>query len=255
MGTNEKMNVSMNTRNECGTISVNNNQRAGHLNAYDGGWRLWLSMIVLMTLARSSALGADVGASLKVGTTGLGADVTVGVSDQFNVRAGLSWLSLTFEPDDEEGDDENITIKLRLQTIPLLGDWHPFAGNFRVSGGLMLNDNNVSLAAAPGDEIEFNEVDYRVESFSMDISFNQFSPYLGIGYGNAAKEGRRLVFALDLGIMYHGAPKVSARAIASDPAQQSNLDRDLDIEIADLRDDASAFRIYPVMSFGLSYRF
>ncbi len=183
----------------------------------------WLLAVLISACVTTSTFGADVGTSLKVGTTGIGADVTVGLSETLNARAGISGFSKTFRPDDDEEEDENISIRLKLQTIPILLDWHPRAGSFRTSVGVMLNNNKISLSAQPGDEVDFNDVDYQVDSFSLDLSFNQFSPYFGIGYGNAAKEGRRFVFAFDLGVMFHGTPKVNAKAIASNPAQQSAL--------------------------------
>jgi len=215
----------------------------------------WLLSVLIFACFTTSTFGIDGGTSLKVGTTGIGADVTVGVSEKLNARVGISGFSKTFSPNGEEEDDENISIKLKLQTIPMLLDWHPRAGNFRTSIGFMLNNNKISLNAQPGDQLDFNDVDYRVDSFSLDLSFNQFAPYLGIGYGNAAKEGRRFVFAFDLGVMFHGTPKVTAKAIASNPAQQSALDRDLEIEITDLRDDVKPFKFYPVLNLGMSYRF
>ena len=118
-----------------------------------------------------------------------------------------------------------------------------------------MNNNELSLKARPGDQIEFNDEEYRVERFTLAVTFNQFSPYLGIGYGNAATGGKRFVFACDFGLMFHGTPKVRARAVASDPSLQERLNRDLDAEIDDLRDDLKSFSIYPVLNVGVAYRF
>jgi hypothetical protein len=55
--------------------------------------------------------------------------------------------------------------------------------------------------------------------------------------------------------MFQGEPKVSATATASDPALQPYVDQALANEVAKIQDDASAFKLYPVISVGVSYRF
>lgn len=209
---------------------------------------------LIIALQGSYVFSADfTGAALKAGTTGIGADVTVSLYDNLNLRAGLNYLPYTH--DSYENDEKEMTGKLRLQTIPLLADWHPGAGNFRVSGGLVINNNKVSVEGVPGAEIEFNDVDYIIQSFNGDMTFNTLCPYIGIGYGNAAREGGRFSFSFDFGVFFHGTPKIRAEAVAADPARQEALDRDLEVELDDLRDDAEPFKFYPVLRFGLLYRF
>jgi len=201
-----------------------------------------------------SVRGVEIGTAVKVGTTGFGADVTFGLAETMNLRAGLSMLSLSFDFEDDDDDDE-LTLNIDLQTIPLLLDWHPWRNNFRLSGGIMLNNNELSLEADAGEEVTLNDVEYRVDSLSMDVAFDTVSPYLGIGYGNAVRQGGRWRFAFDFGVMFHGTPKVTGRAEASNPALQERLNRDFDEELEELRDDLSGFTMYPVLTLGLSYRF
>jgi len=218
------------------------------------GMRFWLLAAMISLMAGHPARGVGVGASAKVGTLGPGGDVTLGLSDAVSLRAGLNILSYSADIEDEE-DVENINIKLKLQTVPVLLDWHPYKSNFRLSAGALINSNKVTLDADPGAVIEINDVEYGVDRLEGELSFDRYSPYLGIGYGNAARGDQRLVFSFDLGLMYHGAPDLEAQATASNPAQQAALDRDLDAELEDVRDDLRSFKLYPVLSFGLSYRF
>lgn len=211
-------------------------------------------MLLMIIMPGDSASAPDfAGAALKAGTAGVGADVTLGLSDNINLRVGLNYFSHTHESFDN--GEKDLIGKLNLQTAPLLADWHPSAGNFRVSAGLFINNNRLSLDAVPGAEIDFNDVEYRVESFSGNMSFNRLSPYIGIGYGNAARGGSRFGFSFDFGVMFHGTPKISAEAVAADPGRQEALERDLDAELNNLRDDADPFKFYPVLSFGALYRF
>lgn len=203
-----------------------------------------------------TAQARDIGAALKLGTPGFGGDITIGVNETLNTRVGINFLSLAFEDDEEDDDEADIELEIGLLSFPLLLDWHPRGGNFRISGGLVINQNELSAKTTEPGSVDLNDRDYFVDSFSMDITFNAVSPYLGIGYGNAVRDvDRRWRASVDFGVMFHGTPKVRGRATASNPAQQEALNRDLDIEIADVQDDFSSLKIYPVISFGISRRF
>ena len=55
--------------------------------------------------------------------------------------------------------------------------------------------------------------------------------------------------------MFQGSPKIAATATASDPALQPIVDEALANELKDIQNDANAFKYYPVISVGVSYRF
>ncbi len=210
---------------------------------------------LLMVTGADRLSAADIGASLKFGSPGFGGDMTVDISEKVNLRTGLNYFSLTIVPEEERADSENITAELRLLTVPLLVDWHPFHGNFRLSAGLAWNGNKISASAKPGEELDFNDRAYMVADFYGEISFNRISPYLGFGYGNAVAGDSRWTLSLDIGVFYHGEPQVDAHATAAHPALQPAMDRDLAKEVADLEDDLRPYRFYPVLTLGLSYRF
>jgi signal peptidase I len=203
--------------------------------------------------AAGAAMG-QVGVSLKAGLPGIGGDVTVGLSETLNLRGGVNWLSLTFESDDEEDGDE-MSADLDLLSFPILLDWHPAGNNFRISAGAFVNDNGATGYAKPGDTIDFNDVEYTVTRADAEVSFESFCPYLGIGYGNAVGRDGNWHFAFDFGVFYHGTPQVDLTATASDPRLQPLLDADVEAERQDVEDDLEPFVVYPVISFGVSYKF
>lgn len=227
-----------------------------------------LLLIVGLLFAGSVARGdaGGVGVTAKLGTLGLGADVTVGVSEHLSLRGMANWFSYDddFEFDEEwsgdspeEGEQtaDKITARLDLQSFGLVVDWHPWANEFRLSGGVILDLNEVSLSVEPGDTVEIDGTEYEVQSLDGKISFNTVGPYLGIGYGNAGDTEGHWHFAFDLGVIFHGSPDVEATATATDPTLQSALNAALGQEIAELEDDLDGFIAYPVLSFGVSYTF
>ena len=192
-----------------------------------------------------------IGISGKIGTLGLGADLTVNLGSYLNLRGGYNWLNYerTFDVAEAEVDGE-----LNFGTIPILLDWHPFAGSFRVSGGVVINNNEITLSAKPGEILELEGTDYEVARLNGDVTFDDTAWYIGIGSGNATADGT-IHFTCDFGVMFHGTPEISAEAVSGNPTLQALLNADLQAEVDELQDDADAFTIYPVISFGMSIAF
>jgi hypothetical protein len=193
-----------------------------------------------------------VGVTLKVGTLGFGGEATLGVNDYLGVRLGGNFFSYSDSQSDEDGEIQG---DLELLTYSALLDIHPFGGGFRVSGGGMLNKNEIQLRANLDRTVEIDDQEFSLSDFKGEVTFEEMAPYLGIGYGNAVGADGRWHFSCDFGVMFQGEPKVSASATASNPAIQPIVDEALDREVADLQDDANAFKYYPVISAGVSFRF
>jgi hypothetical protein len=209
-------------------------------------------------LGATSALAA-VGATLKVGTLGVGADMTIGISEKLNARANLNYftygMTINEEEDEDGGGGGTINPKLKLLTIGALLDWHPWAQGFRVSAGLYMNNNKLDLTAETSDTVEINDHEYFVSDIGGKVDFNTLAPYFGIGYGNAVQANGHWHFAFDIGVMYSGSPQVALSATASDPALQPLLDADIAAEVKEIEDDLEMYTIHPVVSLGVSYLF
>jgi opacity protein-like surface antigen len=198
------------------------------------------------------AEASPAGVSLKLNTLGVGADLTVNLGTYLNLRGGFNYGQFDTTV---LMDEATVIGSLHWRTIPLLLDYHPTGGGFRISGGGMINDNRVALSADPNEPLELQGTDYSVDRLEGSVRFNRFSPYLGIGFGNATGDGR-VHFACDFGVMMHGAPRVEARVEASLPPDlQAQLERDLQREVEEFEDDIAAWKFYPVVSLGFSVSF
>ncbi len=212
----------------------------------------WAGAVSVLGLWASGALASPVGVSLKVNTLGAGADVTVNMGTYLNARAGFNYGQFNLLMSLDEAD---LDAKLRWQTVPVLLDYHPTGGGFRISLGGVVNNNRIDLSADPYEPLTLQGVDYTIDRLDGRIEFQRISPYFGIGVGNAVGGGR-VHFACDFGVMYHGSPRVRAVAESNlPPALQAELDRDLQSEVDDLQDDLSGWRYYPVVSLGFSISF
>ncbi len=222
-------------------------------------WIRGLGMGAVACMLAQAALAGG-GLTLKLGTLGAGADLSVGLTERLNARLGVNGFSYDIKDvgEETEGDADvvNVQGKLDWQTLEALLDWHPWATGFRLSAGVMANNNKVKLTADVYRSIEINGHEYWMSDLNGTVDFNQMAPYVGIGYGNAAdgKDGH-WSFACDFGVMFQGSPNVTISATASDPHLQSILDADIEADTKDIEEDMKVFNVYPVISFGVSYSF
>ena len=202
------------------------------------------------TVSEGSAGG--IGLTVKAGTLGGGLEATIGASDYLGFRFGMNMMNAGPTMERDEG-----TIKTDLEWLSygVLVDLHPFGGGFRISGGGLINKNKFKMTADLTKSVELDGQNYSLESLEGQVTFSEMAPYLGIGYGNAVGADGRWHFSCDFGVMFQGSPTVSASARASDPAIQPYVDEALAREVAKIQDDANAFKYYPVISVGVSYRF
>jgi hypothetical protein len=216
------------------------------------GWAAENKATVAARRPADEGSAGGVGLTAKAGTLGLGLEATVGAGDYLGFRFGLNGMSLGPTVLADEG---TIDTEMEWLTYGALVDIHPFGGGFRITGGGLINKNKFKLKADLDEPVELDGRDYQLDALSGEVTFDELAPYAGIGTGNAVGAGGRWHFAFDLGVMFQGKPKVSAQATASNPALQGVVDRALEAEVADIQEDADTFQLYPVISFGVSYRF
>jgi hypothetical protein len=211
-------------------------------------------------LLAATAAQAQVGATLDLGTTGLGAHLVLPVAPGLNGRLGVNYFRHDFRqrPGLVEYDLDG-----KLQTVDALLDWYPRAGsNFRLSAGLLYNNTRFDASAAPDQLGTFSLNGTRYSAADVGfvvgkVDFRKLAPYVGIGWGNAMDPGRGWRFGGELGLFYQGSARVSLRSenCSALSALCQRLARDLAAEQLRLADDASDYKVYPVLRASLSYRF
>ncbi len=215
------------------------------------GLQLVIGMMLLILPIQAQAV---VGVTGKVGTTGLGGDVTVPlVSNWLNLRGGYNFgelrPSITYAGIKYKAD-------VHFESVPILLDLHPFHGNFRITGGVFYNKNDMDLSST----VDASEVGLGAgvgtATLNANVSWSkEFVPYFGIGWGNAADDNTldspiAVGFSLDIGAFYQGSPDVFL-------TDSSGLvpPADLALEQQLLEDDLSDFKFYPVITVGIHIRF
>jgi len=215
---------------------------------------LLLILSVLLFLVTGCANSGGLAVSGKAGTLGLGGELTTRMTSNINARVGVNALDLDF---DAEAEDVEYDVGLELRSFTALLDWHIFDDPFRISAGILVNENELSLKASPTTTEELGGTPYtpdEIGTLSGRVDFDDLAPYVGIGWGNALDRNQRWGFYFDLGVAYTRSPHIALKAngsLASDPAFQADLARERD----DIEDKLKRFRFYPVISIGLFYRF
>jgi hypothetical protein len=214
-----------------------------------------LMLAVAAFAAAGSAQAVGVGA--RVGTTGIGADFGFSVAPTLLARVGYGYLNYSHSVDQT---DVSYDGRLKISTASLLLDWSPL-GPFRITAGLMPNNNKVELTGRPTNgTYTLNGRSYQasdIGSLSGEVKAgNSVAPYVGIGYGNVATAGVNFYF--DLGVMYMGTPKSSMSAACGASLSTTDCNQlrsDVAAEQQRLTDDLKYVKWYPVANIGVTIGF
>ena len=202
-----------------------------------------LGKLAVLAAALAAAGSAHAfGIGVRAGTTGLGADVAWKLAPTLSARLGYSRLDWDLDTSTDRLDYDG---KLKLSAVNAFLDFSPL-GPFRITGGFLFGDNQFDVSAnRSGGSISGTVEPGR-----------SAAPYLGIGYGNVS--GLGVNFYTDLGIAFHGTPKVALHANCGSfagTAQCTTLQSEAASEQARLEDKLKKYKYYPVLNIGLTIGF
>jgi hypothetical protein len=232
-----------------------------------------LFFALAFVLPTTASAQSRVGAQVKVSTLGIGGEIGVQVLPKANVRAGFGVFnySRTFHNDGIAYDG---TLNLRSFTANF--DWY-LAGPLHVGPGILLYNGfkGSALATVPaGQTFTLGGTTYQSSTASplsgtLAITGNRVAPEILIGLGNLVpRNGRRFTVNLDLGVAFQGSPEsaLALTGLACAPpnnsgptcvnaATNSIVQSNMRAQELQLNDDLKVLRYYPVLSFGIGYRF
>lgn len=210
--------------------------------------------LVAFLLAPAFAAAEGLNLSARGSTLGLGLEVGYAFNEHFNIRLASNNYSYDYETTE---DEIQYNFDLELKSTALLLDYHPFAGSFRLTGGILDNKNKLDGTAVPTGSYDIGGTTYTgsdVGTLYSNVVLGDKNPlYFGLGWSKALGDsGFGLGF--DLGLVMQGSPDVSLSAdgpIASDPQFQA----DMRAEEEQLQQDMDQFETYPVIAIGITYQF
>jgi hypothetical protein len=219
------------------------------------------ALLFLLVAASASAQVAITG---KAGTLGLGAEVTFGLFPQIDGRLGVNAFTYS---DHREASHIEYEADARLRTATALLDWHPGGHAFRLTGGMVWNDNRVEGRSIPSASGTYDIAGVQVpvsfvQRLDARADFDPVAPYAGIGWGNPITSTRRAGVAFDLGVIFQGKARVhlnpvipTGSPILTTPGARDAPNLLIQQEERDLEKEAADYEYYPVVSLGVWYRF
>jgi hypothetical protein len=202
--------------------------------------------VLFVALAAAAGSTQAAGIGVRAGTTGIGADLGWGIAPTLGGRIGLSGMSFSTHVDT---DDVRYDAKPKLANLSALLDWSPL-GPFRISAGLIANDNKVDLTGQSSSGGTFPPGTSLTGTVKPGHSV---APYLGVGYGNVWTKG--VNFYVDLGIMFQGSPKVDLNANCGPSVTAAQCQSTVDAEERRVQDELNKFKYFPVLNLGITIGF
>lgn len=182
-----------------------------------------------------------------IGFPGVGLGYAHPINPSFGVRGDFVTLGSHEKTQTESGILYNG--KLDTSRLGVYGDWFPFSGSFRLTGGVTSNNYKLDLdASGASGTINIGGTSYNSanDGLHVQIKFPKTTPYLGLGWGHQAETGFR--FSSDIGA---SIGRATVTAVGRGNVTQADVDR----ESADLRDGVGKIRFLPQLSIGVGYGF
>lgn len=221
--------------------------------------RVRLGLLGLCLSATPVAFANPVNVSVGVSTLGLGIQASTAlIPGTLDLAVGIN--RFTYQRQEVySGNNSSIPYSagLRLQTIPVLLNYYPFHGVFRVTGGAMINSNQITIDSQGGSgSYTINGRSYpasEVGTFSSQMVWKRVAPYLGIGWGSKAARHTGFSMGFDIGVLYTGSPTVTLQA--SNPTHNATLAQNVAADQASINRSASSVRFWPVIGVRVGYDF
>jgi hypothetical protein len=191
----------------------------------------------------------------RAATTGFGGDLTMRMTSWLNVRASANMFGYAYS---DTYDGVSYDAELDLQSAGVLADFHPFHGSFRVSVGAYANGNGIDFTGQPTQNVNIGGQSFtpaQVGTINGTVAFQEYAPYLGIGWGNAVGERKQLGFSLEVGVLFQGAPDVEMVSQGGLLSNDPTLISEMESEEQAIESDLSGMEYYPVVAMGVSWAF
>ena len=193
----------------------------------------------------------------RISTLGGGLEVAKGLTPWLGLRGGLNYFTYSY---DSEESGNQYELELELKSFGLFVDLHPFKQAFRITGGFLINGNEVTGTgkASSLETFDLNGQSYQLTSANAELTYDTFAPYAGIGWDTTFGDHDNWGFTFDIGVVFSGSPELAVNAIESTRvgyASPGTFEENLESERKKLEEDLNDYELWPVISTGIVYQF
>ena len=198
-----------------------------------------------LAIAPAAVMAGDSGAVYtQIGSNGLGLGYGTSISQDWAVRGQYNFAKFSYSGNVSDfGSNATLEAKIDWSTFQVVGDWYPSDGGFRLTGGLVLNNNKITISGS-------GNVNNKPATVNGEIKMSDsISPYLGLGYSTRPKDAKGLGVIFDLGVMFQD-PKAKLTATGTGITAA-----DIAAQQAQMQDAVNSLKYYPVLGLGINYAF
>ena len=216
-----------------------------------------LALVVLVQASRAGALSPpNVALGPLIGTTGVGVEAATPIISRFlNLNIGITAFGFNdviangcVSVDHTTRFCMPFNGKVRLGGIPLYLTFYPFGGWFNLQAGAYFNNNQLSVSAqAPAAYAAFGNVTGKTHFYAV-------APYVGMGFGQPF-EGGRITFTGSLGVMFEGSSNIQLQPSSAAMLAIPGVAEGVQSEQLTINHDIRWAQFFPVVNFGVVYRF
>ena len=209
-------------------------------------FKKWALVAAILGPVPLAASAGDAGTHYtQLGSNGLGLGYGLSVGQDWAVRGQYNAFKKTYTGSVSDfGSTAVVTADIDLSTFQMLADWYTGAGGFRLTGGLVVNNNKITLSATGATVGSATN-----QTVSAEIKLSDSpSPYLGFGYSSRPKYAKGFGFIFDAGIMFQD-PKVTLTASGGASAA------DIEAQRVKVQEAVKDLKNMPVLAVGISYSF
>ncbi len=210
-------------------------------------------LLAALFTAGTAVADHNFGIGVKAGTLGIGVEGTWRPLPYVDLRLGANQYDYK---DSGVYGGVNYDAEINLDTYYVTGNLRFPLSPFRLTGGLYSNGNEFNAVSGDNRAIIFIGGDPypadAVGTLSAGAAFDSTAPYLGVGFDFTVLG--KVGLNLDFGMLWQGSPQISMRSdglLAGDPTFEASLDA----ERAELEDELSDFKAWPVVSLGFVFNF
>lgn len=213
---------------------------------------LGLAIIALLmsNIVHAQSIKNHMSLGMKGGTTGVGGEFTVSLSEKLNARISGTFINYTYTGEADLEARVGYDLTNAITSVGIIADYFPFKNFLKLSVGVHYFDYEIDGFVAPIESYTVEGKEFspqKLGSIAAIINYeSKIVPYAGIGFGNSVRKGFPVRFTVDIGGLYTNSPKINAHGegIIAPTAEQGK----------DFEEGLKDFKFYPVINFGLSIR-
>ena len=205
----------------------------------------------------------------RLGTLGYGAQIATPLTSRLNLRGSANFFNFGYGIGI---DGANYDSELHLKSGMVSVDYYPFHSSFHVSPGFMIFKSNAGaiMNVSGGNSFSLGDATYTsdpndpVHGSGVMAFGRTFMPALTIGFGNMIPRHERSHWSVpvDLGLAYTGQNSMAIN-LAGSACQQGfcmstsdpNIQQNVVQEQNDINESMKRYKIYPILTTGVAYRF